>query len=163
MSDVPRHRLRFESDLAAEPEALWAAATDPASINRELRPWLRMTWPAHVGRLTPESVPLGQRLCRSWILLWGVLPIDFDDIVVEAIDPPRGFRERSSLLTCRRWWHDRTIEPLPDGGTRVTDAVGFTPRTLVPDWLVRWVVGAIFALRHRNLRRDFGEHGLPKR
>jgi len=152
------HHLRFTSDLAATPEQLWAAASDTAGINRELRPWLRMTFPARVSTLGPETVPLGERLCRSWVLLFGVLPIDYDDIVLAAIDPPRGFSERSSMLTCRLWGHDRTLEPLPGGGCRVIDALSFTPRLLVPGALLVRIVGAVFRLRHRNLRRDFGGH-----
>lgn len=156
---APPPPLRFTSALAVDPETLWAAASDPRGINREFRPWLRMTFPATVERLTPETVPIGQRLCRSWILLFGVLPIDYDDIVLDAIDPPRGFSERSSMLTCRLWGHDRTIEPLPTGGSRVTDVLTIETRLLVPDWLVRRIAAAVFRLRHRNLRRDFGEVG----
>lgn len=151
--------LRFSSDLRADADAVWAVATRPEGINREFRPWLRMTFPRRLQALTPATVPIGERLCRSWILLFGVLPIDYDDVTVVSIDPPRGFCERSSMLTCRVWGHERAVEPLPDGGCRVTDAVHFTPRALVPGGLVRLIVGAVFRLRHRNLRRDFGAGG----
>ena len=51
---------------------------------------------------------LGERLFRSWILLFGVLPIDYDDITLVSIEPGRGFHERSSMLSMRVWEHERT-------------------------------------------------------
>lgn len=147
--------LRFESLLAADRRAVWDVISTPAGINAELWPWLRMTFPPGVERLTPETVPLGRRLCRSWVLLGGVLPIDYDDVTLLAVDPPRGFEERSRMLTSRVWAHRRTLE-VRGAGCLLVDVVGFEPRVGLLRPVVRRVVGAVFGLRHRNLRRRFG-------
>jgi hypothetical protein len=96
---------------------------------------------------------VGERLCRSWILLFGVLPVDYDDITVVELDPPHGFLERSPMLSNRLWEHRRTIEPAGPGRCTVTDAIRWEPRVPLP---VAPVYRAVFALRHRRLRRHFG-------
>lgn len=143
------------SELRASPEAVWHRVASLEGINYELGPWLRMTAPSGT-ELTPEAVPLGKRWFRSWILLFGVLPVDYDDLRVELIEPNRRFLERSTMLSARSWEHERTLDPATDGGTRLTDRVTFTPRVAVTGHLHRAVIRAIFRHRHRRLRRFFG-------
>ncbi len=125
----------------------------PEGVNRELRPLLRMTFPSDVSDLA--ALRPGARPLRSWLLLGGLLPVEYDDVVFEELEPGRRFLERSSLLTQRLWEHERIIEP--DGtGSLLTDRVLFVPRL---PWLAavhRPVFHAVFAWRHRNLRRLFG-------
>ena len=64
-------------------------------------------------------------------LLFGLIPFDYDDLCVERLDPGVGFLERSKMLSARVWEHERTLEPLDGGGTRVTDRVRFEPRVRV--------------------------------
>ena len=45
-----------------------------------MHPYLRMTLPPGVERLDPESIELGKKIGRGWILLFGLLPFDYDDI-----------------------------------------------------------------------------------
>ena len=142
------------SDLGAPPRAVWSRVTTMAGINHELRPWMRMTAPRG-AELTVESVPLGRRWFRSWILLFGVVPFDFDDLCVERLEPERGFLERSRMLSASLWEHERTLEPLGGEGTRLTDRVGFLPRAQVLAPLHRAVIGAVFRHRHRRLRAFF--------
>jgi ligand-binding SRPBCC domain-containing protein len=152
---VSRSReLRTSSLLAAAPEAVWARVSTPAGINHELRPLMRMTFPRWVERLDPETVPIGRRLFRSWVLLFGVVPFDYDDITLVRVDPGRGFLERSRMLTQRLWEHERTLEPAGDG-CLITDRVRFEPRLPVGA-LVLPLVRLVFRHRHRRLRRAFG-------
>ena len=51
-------------------------------INDELRPWLKMTIPRHLRDRTLDDGPLGVRLGRSWVLLFGLIPFDYDDLVL---------------------------------------------------------------------------------
>jgi hypothetical protein len=81
-------------------------------VNREFRPLLRMTFPQGISDLTAAWKP-SERLFRSWLLLAGIFPIDYDDVVFEEVEPGRRFLERSSLLTQRVWEHERTIESTP--------------------------------------------------
>ena len=54
---------------------------------------MRMTIPKGIDALTPATVTLGEPIGRSWILLFGVLPIDYDDItLVELEDGHRNNR-----------------------------------------------------------------------
>ena len=128
----------------------------PEGINDEMCPYLRMTLPRGVERLDPESVEIGTPIGRSWILLFGVLPVDYDDLGLERIEPGRGFLERSTMLSQRLWEHERTIEPLAGGGCTVTDRVAWEPRLPLPGHLLRPLFGAFFRHRHRRLRRHFG-------
>jgi len=156
-SSIGEARLReFEisSELRGAPGTVWEHAISPAGVNRELRPLLRMTFPAHVTDIFASWQP-GVRLFRSWILFGGVVPVEYDDLALVAVEPGRRFLERSSLLSQRVWEHERLIDPTPIG-CRLTDRVRFAPRLpgLAP--LYAFVFRAIFRLRHRNLRRIFG-------
>ena len=124
-------------------------------MNSEFRPFLRMTFPAGTSDLTAGWQP-GKKLLRSWILLLGVVPIEYDDLAFEEVEPGRRFLERSVLLTQRLWEHERIIEQ-SSSGSRVTDRVSFTPRL---PWLGPFnsrIFKAVFRWRHRNLRKHFGE------
>jgi hypothetical protein len=138
-----------------------------------------MTFPQGISDLTAAWKP-SERLFRSWLLLAGIFPIDYDDVVFEEVEPGRRFLERSSLLTQRVWehfeevepgrrflersslltqrvWeHERTIESTPEG-CLVTDRVRFVPRLPWLAGLYRPVLRAVFRWRHRNLRSLFGE------
>ena len=142
------------SRLAAKPDAVWARVTSTSGINHELGPWLRMTAPAGV-ELTPAAVPLGTRWFRSWVLLLGILPIDYDDLRIERLEPGRGFLECSQMLSARTWRHERTLVAIA-GGTSVRDAVTFEPRVALTAPLHGAVIAAIFRHRHRRLRAWFG-------
>ena len=79
-----------------------------------------MTAPASVRSLDPAEVVLGERIFRSWVLLFGLLPIDFDDLTLVALEPGVGFHERSRMLSMRVWEHERRLTPA-GGGCRVAD------------------------------------------
>jgi hypothetical protein len=150
-----RSEVRVESRLAAAPGAVWLRVMSAEGINDEMAPLFRMTVPRGLDGLDLGRVEPG-RLGRSWILLFGVLPVDSDDLGLERIDPGRGFLERSTMLSQRLWEHERTIEPLADGGCTVSDRVAWEPRLPLPGRLLRPLFGAFFRHRHRRLRRHFG-------
>jgi hypothetical protein len=161
MPDPPSSReslsgLTFQiaTDLPAAAPTVWAHATSLAGIQRELSPLCRMTFPPAVAKLTPETVVLGRRLFRSWILLFGVIPVEYDDLTIVELEPGRRFLERSATLTQRVWQHERIVEPTA-GGCTVTDRLTLTPRIPGLQRLQVAVVRALFRTRHRNLRRLF--------
>ena len=99
-------------------------------------------------------MPLG----RSWILLGGLLPVDYDDLCLAELEPGRRFLERSSTLAFRVWQHERVVEPEGAGSCRVTDALGFELRAAIAwipgaERLAAAIVGALFRHRHRRLAR----------
>jgi ligand-binding SRPBCC domain-containing protein len=145
-----------QSLLAASPDAIWSRVSTFEGVNDELRPLMRMTAPARVRALDPSQVVLGARIFRSWVLLFGVIPIDYDDLTLIALEPGRGFHERSQMLSMRVWEHERTLDPTGDQATRVSDRLSFEPRLPGSGPLLERIIRATFRHRHRRLRRRFG-------
>lgn len=149
------------SRLRATPEEVWARVTTVAGIADEFRPLATMRFPGGDEGASLADLTAGEPAGRAWILLGGVIPVEYDDLVVEEVRAPHFFRERSRLGSCRVWEHRRELEALP-GGTRLTDTLRAEPRALVPGGMVRAVVGALFDHRHRRLVRAFGAPGVPR-
>jgi hypothetical protein len=149
-----RAEISETSRLGAGAEAVWERVMSAEGINFEMAPLFRMTVPRGLGDLDLAHVEPGW-LGRSWILLFGLIPVDYDDLGLERIEPGRGFLERSTMLSQRLWEHERTIEPLPSGGCTLTDRVAWEPRLPVPGRLLRPLFAAFFRHRHRRLRRHF--------
>ena len=144
-------RSRLDAPAATVLESMLTVS----GVNYELRPIVRMTAPRGTDRLDPASVPTGERLFRSWILLFGLIPIDYDDITVVRLDPARGFLERSPMASQRLWEHERLVEPDGDGCV-VTDRVLHEPKIALGGRLQSAVFRQVFLHRHRRLRKRFG-------
>lgn len=146
--------------LAADAATVWARVTTPEGIAHELRPVLRMTVPPGLrGRTVEDLEPqLGRPLGKAWLLLLGVLPVEYDDMTVVALEPGRSFHERSRMLSLRRWEHERTVVPVGTGCV-VHDRLVFEPRLAILAPVARRVVGALFAHRHRRLAAAFSGVG----
>ena len=155
---MARYTLEFASDLAAPPERVWAWAISVEGIGRELHPLARMTLPAGAVNLLDGEVELGRPLARSWMLLFGFVPLDRLDLTLVELEPGRRFVEQSPMHSLRLWRHERRVEAVP-GGCRITDVLGFEPRFGAP--LVRWLVDTLFRHRHRVLRDEFGALAAP--
>ncbi len=137
---------------------VWSRAVTPEGINDELRPWLRMTVPRGLRGATVETVRVGEPIGRSWILLFGLIPVDYDDLCLAEVGPGRRFLERSTMLSMSSWQHERSVEELGDGQCRVTDTLTFElrrPMRLLPGSrrIARAIVTRLFAHRHRRLAR----------
>ena len=146
--------LRFESALGADPRAVWQWATSVEGIADEMTPLLRMTFPRGMRALPVDAFVPGRRLCRSWLLLLGVLPVDRSDLTLVELEPGRRFLERSPMLSMAFWQHERIVAPSVLG-TTVVDNLAFRPR-LLPRVLARASVALFFRHRHARLRRRFG-------
>lgn len=144
----------MSSDLAEQASVIWEHAVSPSGVNSEFRPFLRMTFPDGMENITLNWKPR-ERLFRSWILLAGILPVEYDDLAFEEVEPGYRFLERSSMFTQRIWEHERVIEPCPQG-CRVTDRVYFEPRVPGIGAILTIIYKAVFRWRHRNLRSLFG-------
>ncbi len=144
--------FRIASRLTAAPDEVWRGVATLRGVNAELSPWLRMTGP-------PDEPLREGSLGRSWVLLGGVVPVDYDDLNIVEVTPGRGFRERSTLASARRWHHDRTIEASPGGGCRLIDAVSWEPRVPGTGGAQELVFAALFRSRHRRLRERFTRSG----
>lgn len=152
--------IERRTDVPVAAAEVWARVVHPEGINDEMRPWMTMSMPRSVAGLTVETVPVGRPLGRAWLRLFGLVPFDYDHLTIAELEPGVRFLERSTMLSMRRWEHERTLTPV-DGGTRVHDRVTLEPRLPVPGLasLLAGVVGAFFAHRHRSLARHFRPPG----
>ena len=149
--------FEISSRVGAPAADVWAFATTAEGINAELMPIARMMVPRGLGNdFGLADVVAPQRLGRSWILLGGLIPFDWDDIGIERIGPGFAFSERSTMLSQRAWHHDRRVEPLGEHACAVTDTIRFVPRVPVLAPLLRPIFLRTFRHRHRRLRRRFG-------
>lgn len=145
----------MRSRLAAPAQAVWERVITPAGVNDEMRPLMRMTVPRGLDDFNIEDAELGVPIGRSWVLLFGLVPFDYDDLTLVRVEPGRGFLERSRMLSQRLWEHERTIEPDGEGACIVTDRVAWEPRLPVPGALLAPLIGTFFRHRHSRLRRRF--------
>lgn len=153
------HSFRISSDLCAPPEVVWRQVTDLDGVNDELRPLVRMTAPPGLRDARIDDLPAGCRAGRSWLLLFGVLPVDFDDLTIAQHGPGHRFREESRMLTQSRWEHQRDVVAI-EGGCRVVDSLNWQGRVAPLGALFALAVPILFQHRHRRLRHRFGE--LPR-
>jgi ligand-binding SRPBCC domain-containing protein len=151
--------LTTTSRIAAPADAVWTRVTTPEGINDELRPVMKMTVPAAFRGKTIADVLPGTRLGRSYFLVLGFLPIDYDDITVAEVDAGRRFLESSTMMSMRSWRHERTLTPV-GSEVEVRDVVSFQvrfPFSRVPGWssVLAAGLGALFRHRHRRLAAFF--------
>lgn len=115
---------------------------------------LRMTFPP--GRsFPPADWTPGRTLFRSRLLFLGFLPVEYDDVGLAEFEPGKRFLERSQMMSQKVWEHERLV--VADGsGCTITDRIAFEPRIRWSAAVYESAFRATFRLRHRNLRRMFG-------
>lgn len=158
MAERAARELAFASELYAPPGEVWASVGTMRGVNEELWPLFRMTYPPACERLSPASIPVGRRAFRSWLLLGGLVPVDYDDLTFAEIAPGEGFLETSTMLTQRAWRHERRLRPSARG-CALLDRVAYEPRVRLAGPAFGALVAASFRHRHRRLRGTFG--GAP--
>ena len=150
---VERRRI-----VDAPSEQVWEGIITPEGINDELRPWMTMSMPRGAKSLTVDNIPVGTPIGRCWMRLFGVLPFDYDNLMIAELFPGRGFHEESTMLSMRLWRHERTLEPDGAAKTLVRDRLTFElrgpVRLLTP--VVAAGIRALFGHRQRRLQRHFG-------
>jgi hypothetical protein len=154
--------VTVSSVLGAPREEVWHRVTSQEGLDHEFRPVLTMRFPkAYRGR-TIDTLPVGEPVGRAWLLLGGVLPVEYDDLCLVEVTPGSHFLERSTLGSARTWQHERRLEDVADGWTRLTDRLVLEPRLAPLAGFSRVVVKALFEHRHRRLRAWFGPPAEPR-
>jgi hypothetical protein len=146
-------RFTKQSELAVTPQVFWAGMSMRA-VNAELEPLVHMTAPRAWRDAPLEAWQPGRVLFRSWILLFGWLPVDRHALRLQSVNPDGGFVEESSSWTNRRWRHERSTRATPRG-CMLTDRVTVEGRLPGLAWLLLPVYRAVFAHRHRRLKRRY--------
>lgn len=144
--------LTFQSTVAAPKEQVWRWITSVDGISTELAPIAKMTFPSHVRSLTDIDIESGKRLFRSFVLLGGIVPIDYSDLTLVSLEEGEGFLEQSPMLSMKQWQHERTLSAAPDG-TVVKDILTFEPRVKLSTPIVKWFIQTLFSNRHKQLRK----------
>lgn len=149
--------VEVRSVVPAPRHLVWARVASAEGITHELAPWLSMSLPRGTEGLDVATLPVGQPLGKAWLRLFGVLPVDYDDLTVVALEDGRRFHEVSTMMSARRWEHERTLADAGAGATEVHDRLTVEPRVgarlLGP--IVARVVRALFEHRHRRLASYF--------
>jgi len=73
-----------QSVIDAPTDRVWARVVTPEGINDELRPWMTMSMPRGAKDLTVDTVPVGTPVGRCWMRLFGILPFDYDNLMIAA-------------------------------------------------------------------------------
>jgi ligand-binding SRPBCC domain-containing protein len=149
--------LRFESKLHAPAELVWEWITSVKGISAEMWPFFRMTMPKGIHSLSDVQIKPGVRMFRSYVFLFGVLPIDYSDMTLVELDYGLGFVEQSPMGSMKLWRHERCIVPcLSDpSAVMLVDQLTFRPR--IARRLVEWFIRHVFTHRHKVLRTNL--HG----
>lgn len=144
-------QLRFQTDVSTDPDLFWKRQSI-ATINQEMAPLLRMTAPAQYRQLQLKDWKGEAPLFASWVLLFGLIPLDRH--CFEKLDFPgeREFIETSTSWNNKTWQHRRFVTATATGCT-VTDELQFTPRMAWMTPVVTWIVKMAFQNRHRYLAR----------
>ena len=153
--------FEIASELAEDGRVVLAHAATWAGVDDELRPLQRMTAGPFRGRSLFEA-RTGEPLFRSWLLLGGILPVDFDHLRFERLDPDSGFVEVSTMASISEWRHERRVTDLPGGGCRVVDRLSFRPRLPGTGAALARLVALVFRHRHRRLRARYGDASAPR-
>ena len=156
---MPPFTVQVSSLVNGAKEDVWECVSTFKGVNRELSPFLQMTCPEPNTRITKSMESKDKSLFTSWVLLFGLLPVEYDCLRLENVTEGTGFKERSSMLMMSEWHHDRTLisENVNEvSRTRVVDVISFTPRLYILGWAMVYIVRFLFHHRHVNLRRQFG-------
>ena len=144
--------LRFESELRTSSTHVWEWITSVDGISEEMWPFFRMTFPKGIRSLHDVQIKPGNRMFRSYVFLFGVLPIDFSDMTLLELDTGKGFIEQSPMGSMKLWRHERRIVPCSSDTSVVllVDRLTFQPR--MAQRLVGWFIQLVFHHRHKVLR-----------
>ncbi|MGB3684302.1 MAG: hypothetical protein WA991_00565 [Ornithinimicrobium sp.] len=144
------------SVIGAPAGSVWARVITPEGINDEMSPWMTMTPPPGTT-LNIDAVEVGVPLGRFWLRLFGVVPFDYDRLMIAELEPGRRFHEKSSMLSMRRWDHERTVEPAGDKASIVLDRLSLEARLPFMTPVFAKIVGCFFKHRHSRLAQHFDE------
>ncbi len=148
--------LKFESKLSAPRERVWEWITSLEGISAEMWPFFLMTAPKQIRSIEDVGVKLGTPLFRSYVFLFGFLPIDYSDLTLIELQRGQGFVEQSHMGSMKLWRHERRIlsDPSEPSAVLLVDNLTFQPR--LARGVVSWFIRRVFEHRHAILRANLG-------
>jgi hypothetical protein len=160
---VIKREFSFQLDgvLNVDKERLWRDITDIDSINYELMPLVKMTFPFAIKSIGIENVPLNQLLFKSCILLLGLIPIDVHYLSLENIESNHRFDENSSSWMHHFWKHSRILNQLSNSQVNILDTIHFKPRLLFLGYFLLPIYKVVFQHRHNRLKKKYNSKKDP--
>lgn len=119
-------------------------------VNNELFPFARMTYPVNKNHFCNLIEASNEKLFTSWILLFGILPIDIHFLKLEKIEEGKAFYENSTSIINKYWKHTRLLIA-ENENTILIDEVYFSPRIPILGIILFPIYKKIFSNRHRQL------------
>jgi len=153
----PMRHLVVSTELNVSPREFWAEQS-LAAVNFELAPWFRMSAPKEWGGFLLKDWQGHGPPFKSWVLLFGFVPIDRHAFGTLEFSQDRGFVETSSSWVNRVWRHERTVKQTA-GGCEVVDRLQYLPRLPVASFLLKAIYILVFRHRHNKLRARYGVQG----
>lgn len=68
-----------------------------------------MSVPRGVRRISIDTLEVGVPIGRAWLRLFGLVPFDYDHLVVTELDPGYRFGEEPTMLSMGAWTHEPTV------------------------------------------------------
>jgi ligand-binding SRPBCC domain-containing protein len=144
--------LKFESELKESPDNMWKWITSSEGLNHELFPILHMSSLSNFSTKNLDTIELGVPITRSWLLLFGLLPIGFSELTLVELNVGERFIEQSKMSFMKSWRHERII--IPHGaGTIIRDVLTYEP--IISNQLCTFFIKLLFRNRHKKLRNRF--------
>jgi len=96
-------------------------------------------------------------MLRSFIFLFGILPIDYSDMTLLELNEGKGFVEQSPMGSMALRRHDRRIVPNQSDPQTILiiDQLTFQPR--IAPRFVGWFINHVFDHRHKVLRENLND------
>ena len=172
--------LEFKSELCCSREKVWKGISTMKGVNKEFFPLLYMTSPDSNLQISSSLVGISP-LFRSWLLLFGIFPIEFDLISFIQVKEEEKFEEKSSMLLIKEWNHKRDLYILSNDNqnndslntlnndqkndlemdqkinetenkTLIVDRLSFIPRIPGTGFILSFIIKSLFYYRHWRLR-----------
>ncbi len=145
--------LKYQTIVSAPIEEVWEWITSLEGIQKEMKPYFKMTAPKGIKNINDVKIELGKPLFRSHIYLFCFLPIGHDDMTLIEYIEGKGFIEQSPMSSMELWRHERGLEKV-ELGTMITDQLTFKPRHAPK--LMNKFLQRVFRHRHKVLKERFG-------
>jgi hypothetical protein len=147
--------INVQTIIFKERSIIWKRVSCFSGVNEELYPLMQMTCPDPTLQLTSQLIS-NKPLFRSWLLLFGFIPIDYDLIGITDCKEGHSFSERSSMGLMSKWHHDRFLHELNDNQTQVVDKLSFISRIPFTGFILSFIVRMLFKYRHYKLKTFYG-------
>lgn len=146
-------RLVFRLELACGLEELWAFHSSVETLKKLTPPEKR------VEILSVDPKVEAGAVHRLRVRQFGI-PYVWESLI-ETAEPPRRFVDVATRAPFKLWRHEHRFDPLPNGGSALTDVVDYEPPfgplgVLADRLFIRRDLERMFAYRHRVTAAQLG-------